>query len=91
VHQVSLAIDRRLDEDVRRVLNRIRKPSTAEEITEWLNRDLGPGDQPFQAQDVANWLHNAEERAQFILGEGAPAQVSVPSHSSIDDFCVRGH
>jgi hypothetical protein len=42
--------DRRLDEHVHRALNKIRKPSTAEEITELLNRDLDPGDRPFQAK-----------------------------------------
>lgn len=49
----------RLDEHMRRALNKIKKPSTAEEITELLNRDLGPGDRPFQAKDVVNWLRNA--------------------------------
>jgi hypothetical protein len=36
-----------LDEHIWRALNKIRKPSTAEEITDVLNRDLGPGDPPF--------------------------------------------
>jgi hypothetical protein len=49
----------RLDEQVRRALNKIKKPSTAEEITELLNRDLGPRDQPFQAREVTTWLQNA--------------------------------
>lgn len=53
--------DRRLGEYVLRALNKIRKPSTAEEITELLNRDLGPGDQPFQAREVSTWLRNADE------------------------------
>ena len=51
--------NRRLDEHIRRALNQIKKPSTAEEITELLNRDLGPGDRPFQAGEVAAWLRNA--------------------------------
>jgi len=51
----------RLDEHILRALNKIKKPGTAEEITELLNRDLGPGDQPFQAREVATWLRNAEE------------------------------
>jgi hypothetical protein len=25
-----------------------------------LNRDLGPGDRPFQAKEVAAWLRNAD-------------------------------
>ena len=53
--------NRRLDEHVRRALNKIKKPSAAEEITELLNRDLGPGDRPFQAWEIANWLRNADD------------------------------
>jgi hypothetical protein len=49
---------RRLDEHIFRALNKIRKPSTAEEITELLNRDLGPEDRPFQTKEVAEWLGN---------------------------------
>jgi hypothetical protein len=49
---------RRLDEDITRGLNKIRKPSTAEEITELLNRDLELEDRPFQAKEVADWLRN---------------------------------
>lgn len=48
--------NRRLDEPIRRALNQIKKPSTAEEITELLNRDLGPRDRPFQPKEVAAWL-----------------------------------
>jgi len=53
--------NRRPDEHIRRALNKIKKPSTAEEITELLNRDLGPGDRPFQAREVAAWLRNADD------------------------------
>lgn len=52
--------NRRLDEHITRALNRIRKPSTAEEITELLNSDLGPGDRPFQTNEVTTWLRHAE-------------------------------
>jgi hypothetical protein len=52
-------VNRRLDETIRRALNKIKKPSTAEEITELLNRDLDPGDRPFQVREVATWLRNA--------------------------------
>ena len=60
----------RLEEHILRALNRIKKPSTAEEITELLNRDLGAGDQPFQVREVANWLRNAEENvlSMYWLG-----------------------
>lgn len=37
---------RRLDEHMLRALNKLKRPSTAEEITELLNRDLGPDDRP---------------------------------------------
>lgn len=52
----------RLDEQVRRALNRIKKPSTAEEITELVNRDLGPADRPFQVEEVSARLRNAGDR-----------------------------
>jgi len=54
--------NRRLDDHVLRALNKIRKPSTAEEITELLNRDLGPGDRPFQEREIATWLRNASDK-----------------------------
>jgi hypothetical protein len=54
---------RRLNEHILRALNQIRKPSTADEITELLNRDLDPEDRPFQAKDVAEWLQTAEDTA----------------------------
>ena len=60
MHQVPNA-NRRLDEHVRRALNKIKKPSTTEEITELLNRDLDSGDRPFQVNEVSTWLRNADE------------------------------
>lgn len=51
-----------LDEQMRRALNKIKKPSTVEEITEEVNRDLGPGDRPFQVGEVSTWLRNAGDR-----------------------------
>jgi hypothetical protein len=54
---------RRLSEHILRALNKIRKPSTASEITELLNRDLDLDDRPFQAKDVAEWLRNTEDTA----------------------------
>ena len=54
---------RRLDEHISRALNKIRKPSTAEEITELLNRDLEPEDRPFRAKEVAERLQNTEDTA----------------------------
>jgi len=52
---------RRLSEHILRALNKIRKPSTAGEITELLNRNLDLEDRPFQANDVAEWLRNTED------------------------------
>jgi hypothetical protein len=60
----------RLDEHILRALNKIKKPSTAEEITELLNRDLGPGDHPFQVREVATWLHNVEENVLCLYWLG---------------------
>jgi len=58
--------NRRLSEHISRVLNKIRKPSTAGEITELLNGDLDQGDRPFQEKDVADWLQNAEDTASTL-------------------------
>lgn len=52
----------RLDEEVRRALNKIKRPSTAEEITELLNQELNPGDKPFSEEEVDSWLRDSEER-----------------------------
>jgi hypothetical protein len=57
----------RLDERIRLALNKIRKPSTAEEITEVLNLDLGPRERPFQTKEVANWLANAEDKVLSLF------------------------
>jgi len=54
--------NRRLDDYILRALNKIRKPSTAEEITEVLNRDLGPGDRPFQTREIATRLRNTTDK-----------------------------
>ena len=51
-----------LREQVLRALNKIKKPSTAEEITELLNRELDPGDRPFQPRAVATWLRHANDK-----------------------------
>ena len=60
----------RLDDHIRRALNKIKKPGTAKEITELLNRDLGPGDQPFQVREVAAWLHNSQENVLCLYWLG---------------------
>ena len=55
--------NRRLGEHISRALNKIRKPSTAGEITDLLNLHLEQGDRPFQEKDVAEWLRNSEDTA----------------------------
>jgi hypothetical protein len=50
---------RRLDVHIARALNKIRKPSTAEEITDLLNGELDPGDRSFHVEEVAECLRNA--------------------------------
>ena len=62
---------RRLNEHILRALNQIRKPSTADEITELLNRDLDREDLPFQAKDVAEWLRNSEGTALTLYWSSA--------------------
>jgi hypothetical protein len=52
----------RLDEQVIRALNKVKKPSTVEEITELVNRDLGPKDRPFQVGEVSAWLRTANNK-----------------------------
>ena len=66
--------DRRLGEHISRAMNKIRKPSTAGEITELLNRDLDQGDRPFQETDVADWLQNAEDTALTLYWSNARPQ-----------------
>ena len=61
----------RLDECMRRALNKIKKPSTAEEITELLNRDLGLEDRPFQAKEVAAWLREAGDTILHLYWLGS--------------------
>jgi len=56
----------RLDEHLLRALNKIKKPATAEELTELLNRDLGPG----EVREVASWLRNAEENVLSLYWLG---------------------
>jgi len=61
----------RLDECMRRALNRIKKPSTADETTELLNRDLGPGDRPFQTREVTAWLRDAGDTVLHLYWLGS--------------------
>lgn len=70
--------NRRLDEHVRRALNKIKKASTAEEIAELLNRDLDPGDRPFQPREGTAWLRNAGDTVvQLYWLESRPRRQPV--------------
>jgi hypothetical protein len=51
---------RLLEDHLLRALNKIKKPSTSEEIAELLNRDLGPGDRAFQAKEIEAYLRNSD-------------------------------
>jgi hypothetical protein len=64
----------RLEKHLLRALNKIKKPNTAEEITDLLNRDLGPGDGPFETKEVANWLKSAHDAKSLSAGK-PPAQI----------------
>jgi hypothetical protein len=66
----------RLGERILRALKKIKKLSTAEEMTELLNRDLGLRDRPIQAKEVATWLRNAADKVAAM--ESTP---NVPSAS----------
>jgi hypothetical protein len=63
--------DRRLYEHIMRALNKIKKPSTAAEITELLNRDLGPDDRPFQTRAIDAWLRNAGDTVLDLFWLGS--------------------
>src|ERR671936_625823 len=79
-----------LDEHMKRALNKIRKPNTAEEITGVLNRDLDPGDPPFQAREVSTWLQNAGDIVLHWIGLRAVLAGSHPRPSLPDSFVRPG-
>ena len=69
---------RRLDEHISRALNKIKKPSTAEEITELLNRDLELEDRPFQTKEVAERLRRYRgSSVDTLLVKDSPPQVGI--------------
>jgi hypothetical protein len=56
-----------LDKHITRALNKIRKPSTVEEIAELLNHELDLGDGAFQTKEVAEWLRNAKDQTLTLF------------------------
>ena len=69
---------RSLDEHISRALNKIKKLSTAEEITELLNRDLEPEDRPFQTKEVAERLRNIGDIALTLYPQSILCCVPNP-------------
>ena len=51
-----------LDKHITRALNKIKKPSTVEEIAELLNHELDTGDRAFQTKELAEWLRKPRIR-----------------------------
>jgi hypothetical protein len=69
---------RRLGEVITRVLNKIRKPSTAEEIIDVLNRELEPGDRSFQMKEVMESLQNASDRTLTLYWlKSRPPEIAI--------------
>jgi hypothetical protein len=54
-------LSRHLTLRILRALNRIRKPSTAEEITELMNRELHSDDRLFRSKEVAELRAESED------------------------------
>lgn len=57
------SVQRDLYAHVLRALNGIKRPSTAEEITEWLNARLSAGEKPFSEREVSQQLRNMGDSA----------------------------
>jgi len=55
--------NRSLDGRMIRALNKIKKPSTAEEITDLVNGELDSGDRVFPTKEIEEWLRNAKDTA----------------------------
>jgi hypothetical protein len=70
---------RRLSDHVLRALNPIRKPSTAGEITELLNRDLELEDPPFPIKGYRGLVaRNRRHGVDNVLVPGSSAKVAFP-------------
>jgi hypothetical protein len=52
-----------LDGRMMRALNKIKRPSTAEEITDLVNGELDSGDRAFPTKQIEEWLRNAQDTA----------------------------
>ena len=69
---------RALYPSVMTALNKIKRPSAADKITELLYRDLGKNDEPFRAREVAQQLEVMQEDVVLRLFwlRSRPAKVS---------------
>jgi len=75
----------RLDECMRRALNRIKKSSTAEEITELLNRDLGPGIGLFRQEKLPHGCGMLATQSCTCIGSVvAPADSRHPRRITLE-------
>ena len=57
----SLNSNQSLEGYIMRALNKVKRPSTAEELADLLNRELDSGDQTYQTKDIAEWLRNSKD------------------------------
>ena len=49
--------------DVLQALTGVKRPSTADEITDWLNARLAEGEKPFSEREVSHQLRNMGDSA----------------------------
>ena len=67
-------------------LNGIKRPSIAEEITDWLNARLAEGEKPFRERDVSHQLCNIGDSALTVYWLKSRPRRSTPSHRSGPDL-----
>jgi hypothetical protein len=82
--------NRPLDDHVLRALNRIKKPSTAEEITELLNRDLGPGDQAFSGKRSCGLVAKCRPAGAELVLAGKIGRAGSPPPLSMYQILAVG-
>jgi hypothetical protein len=80
----------RRDAHISRALNEVRKRSTAEEITELLNRGLDSDDRSFQTKEVAEWLENSRNAVLTLyIGRGLVSASSLSGVAAIEEIEER--
>ena len=70
----------RLEAHIAKALNKIRKPSTVEEITDLLNAELEAGDQSFKVEKGRVLREREWNRLDSILVEKSPSQIGSTGH-----------